>query len=116
MSTMTTSAETIPAPRAWIVQAEHWEVPGVPAFVFLSEEGANAKAADMVNGLISEALEATRWDDIALKADADAKSWGERLKHLRQFISDGFEDRYRPDQGAIDTECDVWVITAPLAA
>lgn len=40
----------------WIVEGEHWEVPGIRQSVHRTEAGANAKAAEILNALISDAI------------------------------------------------------------
>lgn len=40
----------------WIVEGEHWSVPGIRHTVHRTEAGANAKAAEIVNALISDAI------------------------------------------------------------
>lgn len=40
--------------KMWLVQAEHWSVPGQHMRLFASEEGAEAFALKEANGLIVE--------------------------------------------------------------
>jgi hypothetical protein len=42
------------APDVWIVQGEHWNVPGVPISAHASEDSANAKAAELVNHMLKD--------------------------------------------------------------
>lgn len=52
--------EVQPAERppafVWIVEGEHWEVSGIRQTAHTTEAGANAKAAELVNMLISDAV------------------------------------------------------------
>lgn len=113
--------EAPPAERAqvWLVQADHWAVPGRPCFAYTSEVGANARAAQLVNDLIIEAVgEGGVLDGRAdLTAFADATTWPGYLLRLQRAIeaaASGEEPGEDFDPGESDVS--VWINTAPLNA
>jgi len=56
-------AELISPPTVYIVQGDHWSTPGRPMFVLPTEELANAKAAELVNGMLEELELSPCWPD-----------------------------------------------------
>lgn len=112
--------EVPPAPgQVWLVQADHWAVPGRPCFAYTSEAAANTRAAQLVNDLIIEAVgEGGVLDGRAdLTAFADATTWPAYLLRLQRAIeaaASGEEPGDDFDPGESDVS--VWINTAPLNA
>jgi hypothetical protein len=72
--------------EVYLVQGEHWHVPGLRMVIAATRASANASAAEMVNLLLTDAER---------EADATAANWRGRLSGLKR--------RERTE------ECDVWV-------
>lgn len=114
------------APKVFIVNGEHWAVPGNPMRAFLNEDSAKLFAAELVNDMREE---------LKLGRDATADNWEERLLALRQvraeesgidyadeFIAaeptmdgklDSFYHSYGDDE---DDDCRVWIETLDIHA
>lgn len=83
--------------KVYVVQGEHWTVPGINLTVHATEDGANAKAAELVNGML---------DEVGLARRATPRTWEKHLDRIRAKLDrDGVYDY---DTGE-DASLDVWV-------
>lgn len=99
----------------YLVQGEHWAVPGSPMTASATRAAADAKAAELVNVMLA---------DCHLAADATATNWEEKLLALRQVRAEeagiDYDECINSDVGKAiaefmgDDDCDVWIDEIPV--
>lgn len=99
----------------YLVQGEHWAVPGSPMTASATRAAADAKAAELVNVMLA---------DCQLAADATATNWQEKLLAIRQVRAEeagiDYDECLSSDRSEAiaefmgDDDCDVWIDEIPV--
>lgn len=103
-----------PVPSVFIVQADHWSVRGRPMFAFASEDGAQNKAAEIVNGMVAEMVASD--PTVKIKPDATADTWVEVLNQLqrKRFDYEWSGLDHAPEFDPDRSDFSVWVLETNL--
>jgi hypothetical protein len=102
--------------KVFIVQGEHWNVPGRPMSAHATKASADAEARQLVNLMVADLNERK---DCSLQIEpATSEDWNDKLQTVRMYLGDatGATDQDDTLAGSVDHDDlpDVWITELEL--